>query len=300
MTPQAKPRIIIPLPSRDFDPSEVAVPWKMLRDAGFDILFATPDGARSHADPRMLSGEGLDLWGAVPLLRRIKLVGLVVRANGEARAAYRELENDAAFLHPLAFDALAANAFDGMVLPGGHWRRGMVAYLEDSRLHRFVGDFFDSDRPVGAVCHGVVLAARSKSAATGKSVLYGRKTVGLPWAMERKVWNLMKFAGRFWDPDYYRTYDELPGDPAGYRSVEAEVTRALASPSDFVDVPKDSTDYFRKTSGMFRDTAQDARPAWIVVDGNYVSGRWPGDVHALANALATLVRAQHGGTAKVT
>jgi len=63
-------RVLVPLPSRDFDPSEVAVSWRVLREAGCEVLFATPDGARAHADPIMLSGEGLDPWGVVPGLRQ--------------------------------------------------------------------------------------------------------------------------------------------------------------------------------------------------------------------------------------
>ena len=38
-------RVWIPLPDRDFDVTEVAVPWKLLRDAGHDVVFATEHGA---------------------------------------------------------------------------------------------------------------------------------------------------------------------------------------------------------------------------------------------------------------
>ncbi|MES2297993.1 MAG: type 1 glutamine amidotransferase domain-containing protein [Pseudomonadota bacterium] len=297
MSDQTTVAVIFPLPNRDFDPSEVAVPWRVLRDAGISVRFATPDGGPAEADPYMISGEALDVWGWIPGLRRLKLVGLALRANASARAAYREMQADPSFRAPQSFASMAVADFDGMMLPGGHRKRGMAPYLEDALLQRFVAEFFDSGKPVGAVCHGVVLAARSVSAKTGKSVLHGRKTVALPWAMERKAWMLTKFIGRFWDPDYYRTYTEESGEPAGYRSVQAEVTRALASPNDFVDVPGDAPDHFRKSSGLFRDSEDDARPAWIVVDGNYVSGRWPGDIHVLARTLGDLVRKQAGAPA---
>jgi hypothetical protein len=71
-------------------------------------------------------------------------------------------------------------------------------------------------------------------------------------------------------------------------SVQQEVTRALAGPQDFLDVPPDAPDYRRKTSGRARDSADDARPAWVVRDGNYVSARWPGDVHTFARTFAQL------------
>lgn len=59
-------RILIPVPLRDFDPTEVALSWRILRDAGHRIEFATVDGTRGHADPMMLSGEGLDPWAGCP------------------------------------------------------------------------------------------------------------------------------------------------------------------------------------------------------------------------------------------
>ena len=40
-----------------------------------------------------------------------------------------------------------------------------------------------------------------------------------------------------------------------------------------------------KTAGLARDTATDARPAFVVDDGDYVSARWPGDIHTFAKAL---------------
>jgi putative intracellular protease/amidase len=148
-----------------------------------------------------------------------------------------------------------------------------------------VATFFDAGRAIGAVCHGVVLAARSRSERTGRSVLHGRRTTALTWALERAAFRAMRFAGRVWDPGYYRTYLEEPGEPAGYRSVEAEVTRSLAAPGDFLDVPRDAPDHWRKTSGLHRDTPADARPAWVVRDGRYVSARWPGDVHLFARTF---------------
>ena len=278
--------VLILLPKRDFDPSEVAVTWKVLADAGSPVIFATPDGLPAAADPLMLSGEELDLWGRIPILRKIRLLGLGLRANNDARRAYASMRTSPSFLTPVPYSTLSVDQYDGLVLPGGHRARGMRQYLEDQQLQRFVGDFFDADKPVAAICHGVVLAARSLSARTGKSVLYGRKTTALTWRLERAAWSMMKYVGRVWDPTYYRTYLESGSEPLGYRSVQAEVSRALASPDDFRDVPREAANYFRKASGLFRDSDKDKRPAWVVRDGHYVSARWPGDVHAFAAAFA--------------
>jgi putative intracellular protease/amidase len=288
MTSPSRPVLIV-LPKRDFDPSEVAITWKVLCNAGNSLVFATPDGLPAAADPLMLSGEELDLWGRIPVLRKIKLLGLGLRANSDARHAYASMLTSLSFLEPVPYSTLRADQYDGLVLPGGHRARGMRQYLEDPQLQRFVGDFFDADKPVAAICHGVVLAARSVSKRTGRSVLYGRKTTALTWRLEKAAWLTMKYFGRVWDPSYYRTYVEIDSEPFGYRSVEAEVSRALASPADFCDVPQQAGDYFRKTSGLFRDSDADQRPAWVVRDRRYVSARWPGDVHAFAAAFAAVL-----------
>lgn len=69
-------------------------------------------------------------------------------------------------------------------------------------------------------------------------------------------------------------------------SVQQEVTRALRSAGQFLDVPREEPLYARKTLGLARDTPGDASPAWVVRDGNYVSARWPGDVHTFAATFA--------------
>jgi putative intracellular protease/amidase len=285
--------VIVPIPKRDFDPSEAAVSWKVLTALGHSVYFATPDGKPGEADALMLTGSGLDPWGFVPGLNRIKAMGLIMRANGDARKAYRAMTADPAFQRPLRWDEVSAAAFDGLLLPGGHRARGMREYLESPVLQRLVAAFFAADKPVAAVCHGVLLAARSRNAA-GKSVLYGRKTTALTWSQER----LAAITGRivrFWDRNYYRTYPDEPGQPEGYMSVQQEVTRSLADPKDFIDVPRDTPDYGKKTSGLSRDSMTDARPAWVVCDGTYISARWPGDVHTFAKRFSEVLAKRSGG-----
>lgn len=282
-------KILVPLPCRDSDPTEVAVSWRVLRDAGHALIFATPDGSMAASDPMMLSGEGLDVWGFIPGLNKLPLVGLALRAHRPAREAYELLQKDLQFKKPLRYAGLRAADFDALLLPGGH-AKGMREYLESTELQGVVADFFDAKKPVAAVCHGVVLAARSLSKKTGKSVLHGRKTTALTWKLEKSGWNLTRYFARFWDPDYYRTYTEQPGEPAGYQSVQQEVTRALARPEDFLDVPPDAPQHFAKTSGLFRDTLGDSTSAWVVRDGHYVSARWPGDVHTFARTFATVLK----------
>jgi putative intracellular protease/amidase len=279
--------VVLPLPALDFDPTEVAVSWHVLCRLGHEVVFATPEGQPGHADDLMVSGRGLDPWGGVPLVRHLALVGLALRANADGRRAYAALARHPSFLAPLRWPDLGAGAFDGILLPGGHRARGMRQYLESAVLGELVADFFRADKPVGAICHGVLLAARSRDPVSGRSVLYGRRTTALTWQLEQTAWQIGRRT-RFWDPTYYRTYMEEPGQPAGFMSVQQEVTRALARPEDFLDVPPDAPNLRQKASGRARDTADDPRPAWVVRDGNYVSARWPGDVHTFAHTFAQL------------
>jgi putative intracellular protease/amidase len=191
---------------------------------------------------------------------------------------------DAHYRHPIPHSEIDTTVFDGLLLPGGHCARGMRPFLESSTLQARVAEFFDEGKPVAAICHGVLLAARSISSKTGRSVLYGRKTTALTWKLESAAWNLMKLAGRRWDPDYYRTYMEKPGEPHGYMSVQSEVMRALECPEDFL-TPR----AFVASSGLFRDTHSNSSAAFVVRDGKYVSARWPGDAHLFAREFASLV-----------
>ena len=263
--------------------------WRVLTAHGHNVVFATPDGRAGAGDDVMLTGVGLDWWGRAPLVRRLPVVGLMLRANGDARAAYRAMVIDAAFEKPIRWNAAMAADFDGLLLPGGHRARGMREYLESPTLQTLVAGFFAAGKPVAAICHGVLLAARSRDA-SGKSVLYGRKTTALTWRLEGSASKIAR-ATRRWDPDYYRTYPDGPGQPEGYMSVQQEVTRALADPADFRDVPPDAPDHSRKTSGLSRDSLRDERPAWVVRDGNYLSARWPGDAHAFAREFAEMLPA---------
>lgn len=282
--------VLIPIPDRDFDPTEVAVSWRVLTGSGHRVVFATETGTPGVADDIMVTGRGLDIWSALPLLGAIPLIGLTLRANKDGRKSYRDMLHSNEFQHPGSWAGATLDGVDALLLPGGHRARGMRSYIDSDILHRLVVEAFARGLVVAAICHGVLLAARSVDPNTGRSVLYGRKTTALTWAMERSAWRLTRLT-RYRDRDYYRTYTEEPGQPGGYMSVQSEVTRALADPTDFRDVARGSPQWRRKTSGMARDTATDSRPAFVVDDGGYVSARWPGDTHTFATVLAQKLNA---------
>jgi putative intracellular protease/amidase len=212
----------------------------------------------------------------------------VLRADAAGRAAYAQLTDAPEFAAPMRWDAIDLEAVDGLLLPGGHRARGMRPYLESTLLQAVIVQAFQRDLPVAAVCHGVLLVARSVDPDTGRSVLHGRRTTSLAWHQERMAASIGRVV-RFWEPAYYRTYPDPATEPAGHMSVQSEVTRALARPEDFVDVDTQDSDARVKNDGRHRDRSQDSRPAHVVVDGNYVSARWPGDVHTFAQRFSSIL-----------
>jgi putative intracellular protease/amidase len=241
----------VPLPDRDFDTTEVAVPWRLLRAAGHDFVFATQHGGTAPAcDPRLLSGV---LFGRLG-------------AHADALEAYRQLSGSAEFDAPLSWHDLDVTDFDGLLLPGGH-APGMRQYLGDTALQDQVVRFWRTERPVAAICHGVLVLARSRDPDTGQSVLHNRRTTCLPKYMERSAFMLT--AWRL--GNYYRTYPAY---------VQDEVVAALRDAGQFERGP-------RVLSA--RGTATDDSAAFVVQDGRYISARWPGDAYLFAHRFAELL-----------
>ena len=243
-------RVLVPLPDRDFDTTEVAVPWRLLVDAGHEVVFATEAGLAPQCDQRLIDGVIFGQLGA----------------DREAVAFYRQLVNDSSFNAPLLWRDLKPDEYDGLLLAGGH-APGMRQYLASAELRGKVADFWALDRPVAAICHGVLVLARTTDPATGRSVLAGERTTCLPKPMERTAFLLTAWKlGR-----YYRTYPAY---------VEDEVRAALASPSQFERGPRNLTK---------RGSADDDQSAFVVESGRYLSARWPGDAYLLAKKLIRLL-----------
>jgi protease I len=244
--------VLMPLPERDVDPTETGVPWRVLTERGHRVVFATPDGTPSEADPRMVTGRGLGLLA--PLLK----------ADRNGRSAYHAMIESTEFRRPILYGDIRVGDFDSILLPGGH-AKGMRPYLESERLHAAVSDFFRRRKVVAAICHGVLLAARARNEA-GQSVLQGRKTTSLTKRMELGAWALTcLYLG-----DYYRTYP---------LTVEEEVRGVLGRREDFITGPL----------SLARDGPERLDAGFTVRDGNYLSARWPGDAHRFAHDVAAML-----------
>jgi putative intracellular protease/amidase len=150
----------------------------------------------------------------------------------------------------------------------------MRQYLGSPVLRDRVAGFWQLGRPVGAICHGVLVLARTPDAATGRSVLAGCRTTCLPKYMERSAY----LATGWWLGRYYRTYPAY---------VEDEVKASLDDPrAQFVRGP---------LTLSARGTATDDTPAFTVEDGRYLSARWPGDAYLFARRFSEILAVSSGG-----
>jgi putative intracellular protease/amidase len=244
-------KVLVPLPDNGFDVTEVAVPWRVLTDAGCEVVFATERGATPAADQLLLDGVVFGRLGA----------------EAEAKRFYAQLTCAPQFRSPIAYPDIVPDAYDGLLLPGGH-AKGMRQYLSSALLQSAVAAFWALDRPVGAICHGVLVLARSSDPATGRSVIADRQTTCLPKYLERTA-----FLSTAWRRGrYYRTYPAY---------VEDEVRAALLSPAR----------QFQRGPRVLarRGTADDDSATFVVQDGRYVSARWPGDAYAFGRRFRELL-----------
>lgn len=248
-------KVLVPIPSYGFDPTEAAIPWQVLSDRGIEVVFTTPTGDKACADRSMLTGDNLGVWKSL------------LKARKDAVTAHDAMCHEASFCHPLRYADAREQGFDGLFLPGGH-DKAVKEYLESDLLQRLVADFFAARKPVAAICHGVVLAAPSIDPKTGKSVLHDRRTTALLKTQELAGYNLT----RLWLKDYYLTY---PGN-----TVEDEVTSVLSSRENFLKGPRP----------LLRDDMDHLERGFVVRDKNYLSARWPGDAYSISLEMAKLLQ----------
>ena len=241
------------LPDSDYDPTESGVIWQALSQHNIAIQFATPTGKPAFADPRMTS-IGFGLLSPMLMTREADL------------DCYKKMTESEEFNNPIAYESLAIDQISGLFVPGGH-AKGMRSMLGSKVAQDIVVKAFNKNLPIGCVCHGTLLLARSIDAKTNRSVLFDRKVTGLTKTMELSAW----FLTWIWLRNYYRTYDV---------SVETEVKTFLESDESFIRGPVLAK----------RDSPRNLENGFTVRDGNLISARWPGDCHKLAKEFINLIR----------
>ena len=109
---------------------ELAAPYYRFRDAGVDVVLASPDGGRPPLDPK--SNE--------PDFR-----------TDDTRRFESDAEATAALADTVRLDSVSAEDFDAVFYPGGHGPLWDLA--EDPSSARVIQATLRAGRPVALVCH---------------------------------------------------------------------------------------------------------------------------------------------------
>lgn len=142
---------------------EFTTPYYVFRDAGAEVTLASPAGGKPPVDP---ASEQPDAHS--DSTHRF----LADHEAGDAFSATRRLAD----VDPQAFDAV--------FFPGGHGPMWDLASNVDAG--RLVEGFYNSGKPVAAVCHGpaALLGARTTD---GRPLIRGKRITGFSNAEEEQV-----------------------------------------------------------------------------------------------------------------
>ncbi|WP_045388050.1 type 1 glutamine amidotransferase domain-containing protein [Falsirhodobacter sp. alg1] len=142
---------------------EFAAPYYVFKDAGAEVVLASPKGGQPPLDP---SSDAPD--AQTEATKRFK----GDQAAQQALASTRLLGD------------VAAEDYDAIFYPGGHGPLWDLA--EDAHSIRLIETFANSDRPVGAVCHapGVFKNVKTKD---GAPFTKGRQVTGFTNTEEEAV-----------------------------------------------------------------------------------------------------------------
>jgi putative intracellular protease/amidase len=142
---------------------EFAAPYYALKDAGADIVVASPKGGQPPLDPKSDEAD----------------------AQSEDTARFKaDADAQKVLAHTVNLDSVSEADFDAVFYPGGHGPLWDLA--EDPASIRLIEAFARADKPVAAVCHapGVLKSVKSTD---GAPLVKGRKVAGFTNSEEEAV-----------------------------------------------------------------------------------------------------------------
>ena len=142
---------------------EFAAPWYALKDAGAEIILASPKGGQPPLDPKSDDPDA-----QTDDTRRFK-------ADPAAQAALATT---------VLLSSVKAADFDAVFYPGGHGPLWDLA--EDPASIALIEAFVKADKPVAAVCHAPGVF-KSVKGVNGEPLVKGRKVAGFTNSEEEAV-----------------------------------------------------------------------------------------------------------------
>ena len=142
---------------------ELAAPYYAFKEAGAEIVLASPKGGQPPLDPK--SNEPVF---QTDLTRRFE-------ADADAQA---QLTNT------VRLDSVSQDDFDTVFYPGGHGPLWDLA--EDTNSITLIGSFLTAEKPVALVCHAPGLLRHVKTP-SGRPLVEGKKVTGFANSEEAAV-----------------------------------------------------------------------------------------------------------------
>jgi putative intracellular protease/amidase len=142
---------------------ELAAPYYRFRDAGFDIVLASPKGGRPPLDPKSNEPDS---------------------QTDETRRFEADPAAMDALAHTVRLDSVSADDFDTVFYPGGHGPLWDLA--EDTTSVRLIETTLRAGKPLALVCHapGVLRHAENED---GTPLVRGKKVTGFTNSEEEGV-----------------------------------------------------------------------------------------------------------------
>ena len=134
---------------------ELAAPYYVFKDAGAEVVLASPKGGKPPLDPKSNEPDF-----QTDLTRRFE-------ADAEANAVLADTAR---------LDSVSHEGFDAVFYPGGHGPLWDLA--EDATSIRLIETTLRADKPVTLVCHAPGVLRHTK-AADGKPLVDGKDVTGL-------------------------------------------------------------------------------------------------------------------------
>lgn len=130
---------------------EFAAPYYLFKDAGAEVVIASPNGGQPPIDPNS------------------------EQSAAQTNATVRLFDDEAAMeqlANTLKLSQVTADKFDAIFYPGGH---GPLWDLSEDPLSiGLIQQFWEQEKPVAAVCHAPAVLVNVKTPA-GKPLVQGRK-----------------------------------------------------------------------------------------------------------------------------
>lgn len=142
---------------------EFAAPYYVFKDAGAEIVLASPKGGQPPLDPSSDSDDAQ--------------TDDTVRFKAD-NAAQQDLANTA------ILSTITANGFDAIFYPGGHGPLWDLA--EDRDSQNLIETFAQTNRPIGAVCHAPAVFKNTKNA-NGQPLVLNKNVTGFTNSEEEAV-----------------------------------------------------------------------------------------------------------------